>query len=367
MNEKSEFQKANPLSKKKFIKKFISGSTGGCIILATLAISLGFIAWGLSLTGDAAYSIVLIGTLAILAFGALYLAINAFYISLYIKLYYYDCGDDFITIKKGVLTPREIHVQYQKIQDVYVDQDLLDRIFGIYDVHIASATVTSGVEAHIDGVDFEVAESIKNFLLKKIQHGGRSVNDSAPQATRKPLKVNLKEEISSKTYPISNKWIVSQIITSMISSFILVFVFGLWFAAKTEIEFLIFLIFGIVVFVILVIGNIIWTLIWKANYFFEFTPDFILLKTGVISRQENHMPYSSIQDVAISQGFVERIIGIATLKISNASQIVQKSRNGNTTVSGGVMLVGQTPENAAKINKVLSDVVAKQNPSGTGL
>ena len=59
--------------------------------------------------------------------------------------------------------PAQIHVQYGKIQDVYVDQDLLDRILGIYDVHISSATYSSGIEAHIDGVDKVGAEGLKNL------------------------------------------------------------------------------------------------------------------------------------------------------------------------------------------------------------
>ena len=84
------------------------------------------------------------------------------YISAYIRRYYYDASEQFLTIQKGVFAPTEIHVPYGKIQDVYVDQDVLDRIMGLYDVHIASATATSGIEAHIDGVDTRVAENLKN-------------------------------------------------------------------------------------------------------------------------------------------------------------------------------------------------------------
>lgn len=33
-------------------------------------------------------------------------------------------------------------------------------------MHIASATVTSGIEAHIDGVSYDVSESIKKIFSK---------------------------------------------------------------------------------------------------------------------------------------------------------------------------------------------------------
>ena len=134
------------------------------------------------------------------------------YIVAYIKRYYYDCGDQFITIKKGVFAPTEIHVQYQKIQDVYIDQDIIDRIMGLYDVHIASATVTSGIEAHIDGVNFDVSEGLKDLILAKIHNASNSSpapQNPTPQPQTNP--VQFSQKISSETYPISGKWMWSTI------------------------------------------------------------------------------------------------------------------------------------------------------------
>jgi len=50
-----------------------------------------------------------------------------------------------------------------------VDQDLLDRIFGLYDVHLSSATISSGMEAHIDGLEKQAAEGLRNILLQTVQ------------------------------------------------------------------------------------------------------------------------------------------------------------------------------------------------------
>ena len=80
------------------------------------------------------------------------------------------------------------------------------------------------------------------------------------------------------------------------------------------------------------------------------------------------MPYSSIQDVSISQGIAERLFGLASLKITNASsQVVSKGRYSTTTVPGGVALVGLTLAQAEKINGVLKEIVKKQNPGAMGL
>jgi putative membrane protein len=94
---------------------------------------------------------------------------NFLYQKWYFATYYYDLGPDFITIKKGPLTPTEITIPYERVQDVYMDQDIFDRIFGLYDVHLSSATVSSGMEAHIDGVEQAAAQGLRDLLLKTVQ------------------------------------------------------------------------------------------------------------------------------------------------------------------------------------------------------
>jgi membrane protein YdbS with pleckstrin-like domain len=86
----------------------------------------------------------------------------------YFQVYFYDLTDDFIIIRKRVFTPREITIPYERVQDVYVDQDLLDRIMGLYDVHLSSATISSGMEAHIDGVEKEAADGLRKVILEKV-------------------------------------------------------------------------------------------------------------------------------------------------------------------------------------------------------
>ncbi|MDO8260279.1 MAG: PH domain-containing protein [Candidatus Magasanikbacteria bacterium] len=99
----------------------------------------------------------------------------------YFTGYFYDLTDHFIVIKKGVFTPREINIPYERIQDIYVDQDIFDRIFGLYDVHISSATITSGFEAHIDGVEKIAADGLRESLLKTVQEKIKRGN--VPQQT----------------------------------------------------------------------------------------------------------------------------------------------------------------------------------------
>jgi uncharacterized membrane protein YdbT with pleckstrin-like domain len=90
----------------------------------------------------------------------------------YMKSYFYDLVNDYLIIRKGVFQKNEITLPVNRIQDVYVDQDIFDRIFGLYDVHVSSATIISAHLSHIDGVNKENAQALKNLIISKIHSKG---------------------------------------------------------------------------------------------------------------------------------------------------------------------------------------------------
>lgn len=158
-----------PLSDSKPIKKTIEATIGWVILfIILLVIGVGSILVvkneGFSIPAIWSGGAVVI-LLILLAFVILF---NFVYQLMYFKSYFYDFTDGFIVIRKGVVMPREISIPYERVQDVYVDQDLWDRIFGLYDVHLSTATWTSGMEAHIDGVGKVAADGLRDVLLKTI-------------------------------------------------------------------------------------------------------------------------------------------------------------------------------------------------------
>lgn len=88
---------------------------------------------------------------------------------IYFLTYHYDFDKDNFLIRKGVIAQREVNLPFSKITDVYVDQDMLDFVFGLYDVHISTPTVESGQFAHIDGVNKEGATALKELILERIR------------------------------------------------------------------------------------------------------------------------------------------------------------------------------------------------------
>ncbi len=367
MNQPSVFQAQHPLSPRKFWKKMFPHP----MIIFPIAI-IFIVFWGsLKNLTSSPNNVSIVFSLTILIPFVILILLRIWYIKVYIRRYYYDCADQFVIIQKGVFAPTEIHVQYQKIQDVYVDQDIIDRMMGLYDVHIASATVTSGIEAHIDGVNKEVAESLKNIILEKI-HNGNNVTNMTQIPISQPTsnEVQLNQKISSETYPISKNWIWSVIISALFSSlfwfFIVVFVLGKMVIKNNSVPvnhgFSDWYYWYFAIIPVIFFYKIIKNFIWKDNFYFEFTPDYILFRTGIISKQENHLPYKSIQNILNSQGVVDRILGMSTVIVQNAAQQVIMSGGRMTMVNSNVNLVWQPKEKAEELNRILNDIVIKINP-----
>jgi len=153
-----------PLSSRKPLKKTIPGIIFS-VVLYIIIVGIGLLCSTLPSCpiGAVLPWLILVG---ILLAAICFLAYQ--YQVWYFQVYFYDLTDDFIIIRKRVFTPREITIPYERVQDVYVDQDLIDRIMGLYDVHLSSATITSGMEAHIDGVEKEAADGLRRIILEKV-------------------------------------------------------------------------------------------------------------------------------------------------------------------------------------------------------
>ncbi len=378
----SPLQTQFPLSPKKFWKKMIPQ-----IILWGFATLVSYALLGLVLqsTGSVIISLIMLAILGVLIFS---FVLYSWYVKAYIRRYYYSNDEHFITIKKGVFAPTEIHVQYAKIQDVYVDQDIFDRMMGLYDVHIASATATSGIEAHIDGVEQAAAEGLKNMFLTSMKNAtyapAAQQQPAVPGATMAalatpPAPVMPTEEISSKTYPIVGAWVVQSVIKWFFSSIFTSGAITLYISlpSKNSDTSLLdalnvsYVPVWLTLFVIIFIFHILYVALWKSTYSFAFLPDYILMRSGIIARSEVHVPYQTVQDVVVNQSIVERLFGLATVTIQNASQNQSASAFFKGTSLGqkqaGIYIPGQPLAQANKLSETIRTIVLSRNAGRTGI
>lgn len=381
-----------PLSPKKFLKKMVEKF----IIFVLSAFIWGGLIWlvGMFLfdyiNKSNSYKI-WAGIICYLLGFVIQYAIYAWYIKLYIKTYHFEDESDFLTIRKGVFTPAEIHVQYLKMQDVYVDQDLLDRFFGIYDVHISSATYSSGIASHIDGVDKEAAMGLKMLFLDKIKMAGKgggymeknstqslSSNESDSTATEeKPTQVaHFSSAITSEAYGLSSEWWISEIAKISLGSVILPYFISFWFFSSLAngTNFLgkhTFFWIWLILVALFYLVKFVYLWLWQMHYKYEFGPEYIYMKTGVLSVTEKNMAYNTVQDVRISQTIVDRMFGVADVIIENASanQSANFNLNNKKQSSGinGIVIEGLSLLNARKIVEEVKSVLINKVGLNKGL
>lgn len=161
-----------PLEKSKPLKKTISKLFGLIFIFIFFGVFFSVFIGVASLASGSGVNFGIYVFLGFMFLFVLVVILTYIYEVYYLKNYFYDSNAHVLLIKKGVFSKNEITLPFNRIQDVYVDQDILDRIFGLYDVHVSSATSASAFLSHIDGVNKANSEALKELLLKHI-HGNQ--------------------------------------------------------------------------------------------------------------------------------------------------------------------------------------------------
>ncbi len=109
--------------------------------------------------------------------------------------------------------------------------------------------------------------------------------------------------ITERNYPITKLWIFKAPIIVIVISIVGLF-FGIWFP------------YLVIALPILLIAN---PLI-RANFHYSLDDKYFNVRQGVISKKQRNLPYGVIQNVFVKQGIFDRIFGLASLRVENASQ-----------------------------------------------
>ena len=254
----------------------------------------------------------------VLTLGFFFLAY--YYNLLYLRKYFYDLTKDGLVIGKGVIGSWRITVPANKIQDVYLDQDLLDRIFGLYDLHMSTATEASAQEAHIDGLGREDAEKLRSILLEWLTGVAKPAQDSAETALH-PGKPGLTQLVLTRS------------LAALVLLLYLLGGYGLLSA---------FLVVPLVVLV---------AYLDYISITYVLRPDGVLVRSGYFIPKESIFLYRNIQDVEDHQDLWDRIFSTHTLVIK--------------TMTSSSALVGRLqylqPDVALDMRNVVLERCKKQN------
>lgn len=355
-----------PLEPRKVIKKSL-GSIIGCtvaiaVITGGLAVMKGF---GEDDLGTWFFNLIVTIQMSVAAFFIIIALLNVLYQYLYFKLYYYNFEEETGEIRKGVISQATGHVYYSRIQNIYVDQDILDRIFGLYDVHYETAGDSSSFYSHVDGLNKSNADLLVKFIIEKAKnkpHAQNTISENAPEETIKkddtkiaPAK-NDGVSISKSTMPISGRYAISLAI-SITAGLAFIFIMIL-LSSVDEISKLGFytgagltVILDFSILMLIFIFSYLYSLAWV--HFFDFNFDFEkgTMTSGVIARQTKIIYYNRVQNINITQGIMERILGIYSINIETAA--AGDFKNLRNQGKQNPTIVGLSKLNAEKLKNFL--------------
>jgi uncharacterized membrane protein YdbT with pleckstrin-like domain len=127
------------------------------------------------------------------------------------------------------------------------------------------------------------------------------------------------EIITEKNYPVQGLWILKSIIVSLLSLIILVPLFWLSrFSESKDSEISLYI--SLIIIFIFAISYFIVIILRRATFHYSIEGQFLTLKQGILSKQQRHIPYGVIQNLFVKQDLFDRIFGLASLTIENASQ-----------------------------------------------
>lgn len=171
------------------------------------------------------------------------------------------------------------------------------------------------------------------------------------------------DKYSDKNYPIEPIWVLKSTIASLILLPFLVafFTFLFWGEFQTistssshSYESLFYLGFIILAVPLHFFANV----IRRATYHYQLEDKFLNLRQGIIRKQNRQLPFGVIQNVLVTRGLLDRLFGLSTLTIQNATQSTVTDLKAQAANHAGffgntINIPGLSKENAEEIKSVL--------------
>lgn len=183
--------------------------------------------------------------------------------------------------------------------------------------------------------------------------------------------------ITDNEYPVEATWIlkipVNFLITTVFISIFLAFILVPIGFLSSEGGIISLVVLGIIIATMVGIGflSVIAAALSRENFHYSVEEDFMIFHQGVLTKQQKNLPYGVIQDVILSQDIVDKMFGLASLTIENASsgggQVYVRGRAVGAWIGfvGNVATIpGLTKPNAETLKGIILKKM-KENPYRT--
>lgn len=119
--------------------------------------------------------------------------------------------------------------------------------------------------------------------------------------------------ISEKDYSVQGKWIFKSALPALL---LLIILGSLWLSGTQTRKMRSYL----VVLTIFTPIHFVTTMLRRATFRYAIEDKFLTPHQGIPSKQQRHIPYGVIQNIFVKQDLLDRIFGLASVTIENASQ-----------------------------------------------
>ena len=155
----------------------------------------------------------------------------------------------------------------------------------------------------------ESRQEITDSLIKNgwgnadVQEAFNSLSVSSPVSTSATAPQHTAQTVTEKDYPITKLWIFKAPLIAIFVTIIALF-FGYYFPY-------------------LVIAIPFWLIanpLIRSRFHYQTGEKFFDVQQGVFSKKQRHLPYGVIQTVVVKQDWFDRVFGLASLAVEDASQ-----------------------------------------------
>jgi membrane protein YdbS with pleckstrin-like domain len=122
----------------------------------------------------------------------------------------------------------------------------------------------------------------------------------------------MNETITEKNYPVESLWILKSILTWLIILVIFgaFFLFGANDARNIS---------NLVIYIFFAIFSVVYAALRRNTFRYSIDAKFLNLQQGILNKQQRHIPYGVIQNIFVKQDLLDRLFGLASLTLENAS------------------------------------------------
>jgi len=128
-------------------------------------------------------------TIYVVTGGLIVLALKLFYEFIFHVVSYYGIESDHLVISRNVFLKHRASFPLAAITDVHLDRGIVDFIFALYDLRIATPHLASARYSKIEGLSRKNAIELQDYLTSMIETLHPQIRDTSPIEESKSAKV----------------------------------------------------------------------------------------------------------------------------------------------------------------------------------